>query len=279
MIDQQRLLLAIAHPDDEAFGAGSMLAKYAAEGAEVMVLCATRGEAGEIAEGVDATPETLGEVREAEIRASLKTLGVASLELLGYRDSGMAGSEDNHRADAFMNAPEDEVVARLTKLMRTFRPQVAVTFDEGGGYGHPDHMLISRTTKEAFSLSSDASFAPPGGEAPWTPAKLYYMVFPRSRIRALSDAIRKIAPDSDMAKLDPDQLGVSDDSITTVVDTSDFADRQQSAAALHRSQGNPFDMFPEDVLHAVMGNEHFIRVYPPRRDGETEIEADLFQGL
>ena len=106
---RKRLLAIFAHPDDETFGAGSTLAHYASLGVDVSLVCATRGEVGEIAPGVDATPDTLGQVREQELRAALKILGVRSLTLLGYRDAGMEGTADNRNSSAFINAPEPEV--------------------------------------------------------------------------------------------------------------------------------------------------------------------------
>ncbi len=277
--EKQRLLLAVAHPDDEAFGGGSMIARYASEGAEVTVVCATRGEAGEIAPGSDATRETLGEVREQELRASVRTLGVASLELLGYRDSGMAGSDDNKRPDAFMNTPEEEVAARLAGLMRSYRPQVVVTFDERGGYGHPDHILISKATVAAFTRAGDASFAAPGGGASWSPSKLYYMVFPRSRVIQFIEALGKIDPESDMLDIDPDMLGVADEQVTTVLDNTMYSGLQERAAALHRSQRNPFDMFPEEMRRSMLGTAYFVRVKPPPVDSESGPETDLFAGV
>ena len=132
MADQRRLMMAFAHPDDESRLAGSTIAKYSAEGADVVVVCATRGEAGEIEPGVDATPETLGDVREAELRASVAVAG-AKLELLNYRDSGMAGTPENRNPKAFVQAPEAEVVDKLVALIRQYKPQVIVTFDEKGG--------------------------------------------------------------------------------------------------------------------------------------------------
>src|SRR5512136_446111 len=114
----QTLLALFAHPDDEAFGTGGTIAHYASDGTCVTLVCTTRGEVGEIAEGTGATPETLGEVREAELRCAAETVGVRELIFLGYRDSGMAGTPENADPRAYVNAPADEVVPRLVGIIR-----------------------------------------------------------------------------------------------------------------------------------------------------------------
>lgn len=154
---QKRLLAVFAHPDDETFGSGSTLARYADEGADVTVVCATQGEVGEIAPGSNATSETLGAVRTAELRSALNALGVQSLILLGYRDSGMAGSENNNNPSAFINVPIGEAVERLVGIIRECHPQVMITMDPSGGYGHPDHILVAELTTRAFEAANDQS--------------------------------------------------------------------------------------------------------------------------
>ncbi len=273
----KRLLLAVAHPDDEAFGLGSTLAKYAAQGVEVTLVCATLGEAGEIAPGSEATRDTLGEVRERELRTSAAVLGIKHLVLSGYRDSGMAGSEDNYHPEAFVNAPRDDVVSSLVEAMRHYRPHVVITFDSGGGYGHPDHMLISEATTKAFGLSAEDAHSALG--PPWRPDRLYYMAFPRSMVLQFARAMRALDPDSDLAKLDPEQMGVPDETITTVIDAADYAGVQMRAAAEHRSQHNPFDMFPADVRDQILGRDHFVRVMPTMPESAEGLESDLFEGL
>ena len=136
--DHQSTLLAVfAHPDDESFGAGGMLALHARKGVHVALVCATRGEMGEIADESLATRETLGDVRMVELQKAADTLGVTELINLNYRDSGMAGTADNDHPRAFAGIPEDEVVSRLVGIIRRLKPQVVVTFDPNGGYGHP----------------------------------------------------------------------------------------------------------------------------------------------
>jgi LmbE family N-acetylglucosaminyl deacetylase len=179
----QTLLALYAHPDDEAFGMGGTLAHYAADGADVTLVCATRGEVGEIAEGVDATPETLGQVREAELRCAADTVGVRQLIFLDYRDSGMAGTPENADPRAFVNAPAEEVVPRLVGIIRRVRPQVVVTFEPNGGYGHPDHITIHCHTVTAFHAAADANLYPNQGPA-WQAERLFYSAIPRSFFRS-----------------------------------------------------------------------------------------------
>ena len=183
----RKLLAVYAHPDDESFGSGGTLAKYAAEGASVVLVCATNGEIGEIGEISDpdlASSDTLGEVRIAELRCAAEALGVTELVLLGYRDSGMAGTADNEDPRAFGNAAEDEVVARLVGIIRRVRPDVVVTFDPNGGYGHPDHVAVHNRTVAAFHAAGDARLHRDEGEA-WRPPRLAYTVFARSTFEQL----------------------------------------------------------------------------------------------
>ncbi len=270
-------MLIFGHPDDESHLAGSTIAKYSAEGAEVVVVIATRGEAGEIAPGVEATTENLGKIREAELRASVAVAG-ASLELLDYRDSGMEGTPENEDPRAFVQAPEDEVVGTLVSLMRKHRPHVVVTFDENGGYGHPDHKFISKTTTGAFLTSGDAGRADPENLVPWAPRKLYYMGFPRSRIKRFVEEYIKINPDNDFRDIDPGKMGIPDEQFTTRLDVATYVSVRREAASKHRSQGSPFDLFPEAMHEEVFGNDNFVLVHPSR-DGAGDLETDLFEGL
>lgn len=271
-------MLAFGHPDDESHLAGSTIAKYSAEGAEVVVVIATRGEAGEIAPGVEATPENLGEIREAELRASVAVAG-ASLELLDYRDSGMEGAPENKDPRAFVQADEDEVVGTLVSLMRKHRPHVVVTFDENGGYGHPDHKFISKTTTAAFLASGNAGRADPENLAPWAPGKLYYMGFPRARIKRFIEEYVKIKPDNDFRDIDPDTMGIPDERFTTRLDVAAYVSVRLEAASKHRSQGSPFDLFPEAMHEEVFGNDYFVLVHPAPAEPTSGLESDLFAGL
>ncbi len=173
------LLAVFAHPDDESFGVGGTLAKYAANGTRVVLVCATRGEVGEISDASLATPESLAHVRENELRCAANTLGITDLLFLDYRDSGMDGTPENLDPHAFIQAPPHEVVEKLVQVIREFQPQVVITFDPGGGYGHPDHIAISRYTTQACSLASSSTDFPEAGP-PWQPMRLFYNAIPSS---------------------------------------------------------------------------------------------------
>ncbi len=274
MTSSKRLLAVFAHPDDETFGSGSTLAHYASQGVDISLVCATRGEVGEIAPGVDATRETLGAVREGELRAALNVLGVQSLAILGYRDSGMARTDDNKNPAAFINAPEPEVLQRLVDIMRTFRPHVVITMDLNGGYGHPDHIRASELTTQAFHSAGDPSFSSPNSVPPWTSSRLYYHTFPRSMLMQWMEYMKEINPDSDMVDIDPNTMGLPDEEITTIVDVSAHIETRMRAIEQHRSQASPFTAFPQELTEQVLRKDHFQRAGPGRGGGPTE--TDLF---
>ena len=178
-MDKPTLLAVFAHPDDEAFGTGGSLSRYAASGAQVALICATRGEVGEISDPSFATPETLGEVRESELRCAAETMGVQELIFLNYRDSGMAGTPENQDTRAFINAPAEQVVPQLVSAIRRLRPEVVVTFEPNGGYGHPDHIAIHKHTVAAFHAAADPAYHTGNGlQQPWQASRLFYYCHP-----------------------------------------------------------------------------------------------------
>lgn len=272
-----RVLACFGHPDDEAFGTGGTLAKLAARGVGVSLVCATRGEVGEISDPSLATPATLGEVREQELRCAAQALGIDTPIFLGYRDSGMAGTPENKDPRAFMNADPEEVVVRLVKLMRDLRPQAVVTFEPGGGYGHPDHMAISRLTTQAFELAGDRSAFPEVGD-PWIIERLFYTTIPRSFFERLVARMRQLGmepPDEDMPRDNPRGLG--DDSITTVVDVSATVDAKWAAINCHRTQYGAESIFrrlPAADMRDLMSSEYFA-LARTHRDGDEPPRDDL----
>ena len=279
----RRCLLAVmAHPDDETFGCGGTLARYAAEGVHVALICATRGEAGEISDPALATPEDLPQVRENELRAACDVLGVKELHILGYRDSGMAGTPDNHHPRALMQSDRAAVVEKVVEIIRKVRPQVIVTFDPNGGYGHPDHIAIHEATRDAFLAArngSDALNNRADGLEPHSPAKLYYFVFPRSLGRAMREAIKESGIKSDLADMDPESLGVPDEQVTTVLDVSQYKEQKDQAALCHRTQiqgDGAFSWLPDSVKTRYLSTEHMVRAEPPFTPGDDALEDDLF---
>src|SRR5919202_6707939 len=187
------LMAVHAHPDDECFGTGGVLIKYAEEGVRTALVTATRGEEGEIHDP-DLTEEEarprLAEIREEELRRATALLRVGVQEFLGYRDSGMMGTPANEHPESFNKADLDEATGRLVRLIRTYRPQVLVTYNEDGGYGHPDHLQCHRITARAFDAAGDPARYPDAGPA-WQPLKLYATAWSRERWLALRAAMRE----------------------------------------------------------------------------------------
>ena len=268
--EQQRTLLAVhAHPDDECISTGGMLARYASEGVRTILVTCTDGAVGEISDPALATPDNLVEIRDRELAESVRILNVSRLVKLGYRDSGMAGTADNDNPAAFLQCSFDEAVSRVVNVIREERPQVVVTYDERGGYGHPDHIRAHQVAVAAFNAA----------DPPWRPAKLYYAVIRRSAMRQFADRLRAAGievPFQDMNDETP--FAVADDRVTTAIDVSRFVEAKRTALIAHRTQIGPDQFFmrlPESLFSDVFGSETFQRVVGP---GPTP-EDDLFAGL
>jgi N-acetyl-1-D-myo-inositol-2-amino-2-deoxy-alpha-D-glucopyranoside deacetylase len=259
------LLATFAHPDDEAFGTGGTLARYAAQGTDVTLICATRGEEGEISDSNLATPETLPAVREDELRCATRALGIREPVFLGYRDSGMAGTPQNKDPRAFINAPADDVVAQLVGFIRRLRPQVVLTFDPNGGYGHPDHRAIHRHTVAAFQAASDAVRYPEQGR-PWQPERLFYTVIPRSRFKKMQKQMAALDLDGGpFDELDIDQVGWPDEEIHISLDVTGTLEAKWAALHCHQTQFGPDNLFrqmPEEKALEMMRQEHFVLAWP-----------------
>src|SRR5918911_3528093 len=179
-----------AHPDDEAIGTGGVLARYADEGMRTVLVTCTGGEVGEIADPALATPDTLGEVRARELAESVRILGVSRSVKLGYRDSGMAGTETNGDPRSFFQADLEEATGRLVRVVREERPQLLVTYDDSGGYGHPDHVRAHLITVAGFEAAGDPARFPEAGP-PWRPSKLYFTAFTRSGALRFAEMLRE----------------------------------------------------------------------------------------
>lgn len=236
-----KLLVTVAHPDDEAFGCGSLLAHAHAAGVESLVVCATRGELGEPAPGLSAgrpTPEQLGAIREAELREATTILGVARVEVLDWCDSGM---DVDPAPGSLCAAPPADVQAAIAAIIDRERPDVVVTLD--GSDGHRDHAVI----RDATLAAAD------GAECP--PTSVYLWCLPRSLMREFTGV---------------DDLGTPDEDITTVVDTSALIEQRWKAMRAHRSQVPPYDAMPPEVQRAFLAADRLQRVRPPWADGEIE---------
>ena len=274
------LMVAFAHPDDETFGMGGTLALYAARGYRVVVITATRGEAGEIQDPSMQGQGSIVDIRQRELQCACEALGIDCPHYLGYRDSGMAGTPDNERGDSFHRANLDEAIEKVVAAIRTDRPQVLVTSEPGGGYGHPDHIKIHQVATRAFHLAGDPSRYPRQRLRHWQPQKLYYVVRPRRFFRAIADYMRQLGIDPNQTGHDYERRGEPDEAITTEIDVSDVTDRKRAAFHCHRSQLSP-DGWLGQLLPKVwkdfMEVEHFRRVVP--ETVPSEVERDLFVGL
>ena len=249
------LLVAVAHPDDETFGCGSLLMHAAARGARTVVVCATRGEEGEVETDVPVPAGGVGELREAELRSAAAALGVAHVEVLGFADSGLTGPAD---PASLAGAPFDEVVAALREPLDRYSPDVVVTLD--GSDGHRDHVRIRDAVVELAS---------------GTDTSLYLQCLPRSLMHEwVRHQAAEQGPDNDWAPYTtlPD-LGTPDEDITTLVDTPHLLERRRAAIALHASQRSPFDGLPDEVQRTWLSREHLLRLNPPWPGGP--VESDL----
>lgn len=260
------LLVALPHPDDETFGVGGVMARAAEEGHRVVVVCATRGEVGEIADPTLATPETLGAVREGELRSAAAALGVQDVRFLGYRDSGMAGTDENRDPRALVNADPDRVVAQLVGVIREVRPEVVVTFDPGGVYGHPDHVAMCDRVTRAV----DAAAEPGGAGAPHQVTRLYYIAVPKS----LTRLFREVAEASGAqwgAAVDL-EAAPEDADVTARIDVSPWLERKKAAVRAHATQQGTLDGMSEEFRERMYSTEWFMIA---RGEPGAEIVAGL----
>lgn len=264
-----RLLAMYAHPDDEAFGAGGSFALLIERGVAITLICATRGEVGEISDPALASAENLAAVRESELRAAMRFVGVDDIRFLDYRDSGMAGTAENDDPRAFVRQDEGMVAGRLLAVIRELRPDAIVTFGPDGVYGHPDHLMIHRTATAAAILAGGAVDGP-------RPA-IYFNAVPRERIQRMAE--RPSGPFASMTPEEISRLGTTDEKITTRVDVASMYDRKWQALLAHRTQmgeTGPFAEMPEADVRAMMSTERFTRFDPPYEVDDACMLLDQF---
>jgi LmbE family N-acetylglucosaminyl deacetylase len=260
------VLVAYAHPDDEGFASGGTLAMLVDLGARITLVCATNGDVGEISDAALATPETLGQVRQDELRQALAVLGIQDVRLFNYRDSGMAGTADNHHPHALLQIDPAQVVGQLVDIMRETRPDVVITHDPTGGYGHPDHKTMCRHTTEAVRRAADPAAYPEQlaqSRQPWTVPLLYYVCFPRSAFRRMWQTMLDRGIQPPFASREIDVLGTPDDEVTTALDVSAFVDTKIASLQCHRTQLDPngaFAKLPEAALRDIMRTEYYTLV-------------------
>ncbi|MFD7847457.1 PIG-L family deacetylase [Nocardia sp. NPDC059764] len=269
MTEQLTIMAVHAHPDDEVIGTGGVLAQYAAEGIRTVLVTCTNGEQGDAPGGIKPgeaghDPDAVRVQRLSELRESAALLGIEYVELLGYRDSGMVGWDGNRHPEAFWNTPVDQAAARLADLMRQYRPQVVVTYDENGNYGHPDHIQANRITVTAVGSTG-------------IPDKLYYTAIPREPSLERFKVMRA----QGMIDFDPPaDFGTPIDEITTIVDVAPYVSRKIKALEAHASQADsvPLLRLPSEMRQSFFGTESFVR-RASKLTVEPGQETDLFAGL
>lgn len=275
-----RILAAFAHPDDEGAIAGT-LARYARDGAHVALVCVTKGEAGEISDPSLATPENLGEVREAELRCACAAIGISELHLLGYCDSGMDGTPENDKSTAFIQADPDEIRFKLVKLIREIKPHVVITFEPNGWYGHPDHIATGRFANESYDLVGDPEAYPEAGP-PWQPFRLFHAAFPRSQFKVIFDYAQEHDIDISAYESIPiEELDPIEEQITHILDIRESFDIKLASLRCHQTQfgeDNLFRRIPPEVQRDSMGDEYFIQV-DPAPEPSSSPAADLLAGI
>lgn len=271
----KRLLAVLAHPDDESFGPGGTLAKYAAQGVDVHIAIATDGAAGSVAAGYEDRRAELASIRAEELRQAVKILG-ATLHMLNYRDSGYIGDPANDHPLAFINLAAEEVVPEIVRLIRQVRPQVVLTHDETGGYLHPDHIRCHEVTRAAFFAAGDPTRYPEVGPEPYAPRRLYCTALPDTWPRIWAFLMRLRGQDPTRLgrnkDIDLTEIGVPRSAIHTRIDVRNVYDIKQKASAEHDSQGGGGfgGRWPGWLRRLLFGKEYFIRAYPEPEDGLRE---------
>ena len=265
------LLLVHAHPDDEAISTGGAMLKARADGHRVVLVTATRGEVGEIYNMDEAaTRPHLGEVRAKELEAAGRLLGVNRGEFLDYRDSGMVDTADNENPKSFHQAPLDEAAARLAAILREERPDVVVTYDADGTYGHPDHIKAHHVTNAALDLLEKEG---------WRPSKLYYTGIPRTLMQQFMESL----PEDARRQEQEGTIripGTPDELITTQVDVGEYVDRKREAFAAHVTQNDPnswFTTMADQIYRLAFGTEYYRLARG--KPGSKLPENDLFVGI
>jgi N-acetyl-1-D-myo-inositol-2-amino-2-deoxy-alpha-D-glucopyranoside deacetylase len=276
------LLAVLAHPDDETFGMGGTLALYASQGVEVHLVCATRGEVGEMDPKLLEGFASIAERRESELCCAADMLGLKAVHFLDYRDSGMPGSPDNTHPMALAAQPVEEVAERVAHWIRMLKPQVVLTFDPVGGYYHPDHIAIHKATVVGVELARQSE----SGEAElegYAVQKLYYHTMPKGFIRTAVWLMKLVGKDPTKfgTNKDIDLEAIARVSFPThaVIRYNRVEKLRAKASACHESQGGkkmrggPLGF----LLRLFSAKDTFMRAYPPVQTGK--VERDLFEGV
>jgi LmbE family N-acetylglucosaminyl deacetylase len=290
-MSQKRVLMGLfAHPDDESFGPGATLARYAAEGADVHVIIATDGIAGSVeASHKLEEHEFLAQVRSTELANAAVALGVTSIWSLPYRDSGMRGTADNEHPDALIQQPMDKLIENLLEYIERLQPQVLLTHDPFGGYGHPDHIRCCESLTAAFHLARERGQSTNGnGYASGYrgPQKLYYTAMDKRLVRTFVKLMPLFGQDPTAMGRNKDinwlEIAEWETPITTRIDSRHYYQLRLAASRAHASQfgGGPgwMRMVPKFVRRGMMGFDSYTRAFPEATPG-PEFEQDLFAGV
>lgn len=282
-LHKPKLMVVLAHPDDESFGMGGTIAVYAQKGVDITLICATRGEAGDVDEEYMEGYSSIADMRTAELQCAANTLGIKQIIFLGYRDSGMQNSPDNRHPRALVNADIDAVAMQIAHHIRRICPQVMLTFDPVGGYKHPDHIAIHRAAVRAFEMAASSDFD--DKTPPWKVQKLYFHIMPKRMIKFM---IRM----QTMLRKDPRHFGRNKDiDLVSIIEDSNYPVHlrvnirnvrkiKDAAGKCHASQIMDMDSRPNPIrwfLRLIGDYEEFMRYYPPAEDKLHE--TDLFQGV
>jgi len=272
----RRLLGVFAHPDDEVLISGALL-HYHSLNVETGLVYATRGEGGEIADPTLATPENLGQVREEETRVAAEVLHVNHLWFLGYRASGMADTAQHQDPRAFIHARPAKVIGDLVAIIRQFRPQVLITFDETGGYWHPDHIAIYKYATGAFHAAADGIQYPELGPS-HAVSKLYYASFAHRQIAMMTEWLEDQAYEGFLRDLDVEHMGFTDEQINVVLDVDRWQETKAQAWSKHRTQRNSnpvISLLPQEMQRKLRSTEYY-QLVATRVGPDNVGDNDLF---
>lgn len=288
---EKRLLLVHAHPDDESINNGATMAKYVASGAGVTLVTCTRGEEGEVllpglSHLASDKEDALGDHRITELAAAMEELGVSDHRFLGgstrsWRDSGMMGTPQNENADAFWQADLDEAARELVKVILEVKPQVMITYDEFGGYGHPDHIQAHRVAMRAAEMAVD----PIVSDKTWQISKIYWNTMPRSVLAAGMAAMKDAGTDFfGMDSVDDVPFAKPDELVTSAIDGTEFVTQKMAALAAHATQitmDGPFFALSNLLGEHVLGTEYYTLARGEKSGpyGSKGWETDLFAGI
>ena len=280
--EKRKLLVVMAHPDDETFGTGGTLAYYASKGVEVHLICATRGEVGDVEPELLKGFDSVADLRESELRCAAETLGITQVHMLEYRDSGMPGSIDNVHPKALAAAPIEQVAGEIVKYIRELKPEVVITFDPIGGYYHPDHIAIQKATVKAFYAAADGNQYKEDGLAPFQSAKLFFHTFPKGFMKAALFFLRLVGKDPTKFGRNGDinlvPIAAANFPINAKVDYRSVLEQRNKASACHASQGGvQMAGGAMNLMRKIFGvSDQFMRAYPPPTG---HMERDLFEGI